>query len=118
MTFGIKPQLADTGFGYIESGKTIGKGFEVVRFYEKPNLETAEKFICSKQFFWNSGIFCFNLGQFFEELSIHAPQVLEQAVKSWDICSKNLAKDPSKIEIPLLPFKECQSISIDYALME
>ena len=118
VTFGIKPQSADTGFGYIEPGKTIGKGFEVVRFYEKPNLDTAEKFIRSKHFFWNSGIFCFNVGQFFEELSIHAPQVLKHTVKSWDICSKNLAKDPSKIEIPLLPFKECPNISIDYALME
>ena len=118
VTFGIKPQSADTGFGYIESGKTIGKGFEVVRFYEKPNLDTAEKFIRSKHFFWNSGIFCFNVGQFFEELSIHAPQVLEHAVKSWDISSRGLPKDSSKIEIPLLPFKECPNISIDYALME
>ena len=118
VTFGIKPQFADTGFGYIESGKDLGKGFEVVRFFEKPYKEKAEKFIRSKQFFWNSGIFCFNVGQFFDELSIYAPQVLEHAVKSWDISSKGLSKDPSKIEIPLLPFKECPSISIDYALME
>jgi mannose-1-phosphate guanylyltransferase/mannose-6-phosphate isomerase len=118
VTFGIKPQSADTGFGYMESGKAMGKGFEVVRFHEKPDLEAAEKFIRSKQFFWNSGIFCFNVGQFFEELSIHAPQVLEHALKSWDICSKSIPKYSSKIEIPLLPFKGCPSISIDYALME
>ncbi len=117
VTFGIKPQSADTGFGYIESGIATGNGFEVARFYEKPDLMTAERFVRSKHFFWNSGIFCFNVGQLFDEMAIHAPQILEHAVKCWGICSKSISKDYSKIEIPF-SFKECPSISIDYALME
>ena len=118
VTFGIKPQSADTGFGYIESGKALGKGFEVANFYEKPDLETAEDFVRSKQFFWNSGIFCFNVTQFLREISIFSPEVLKYTKASWDAHSRNRSEDLSKIEIPLETFKDCPDISIDYALME
>ncbi|QDC99640.1 mannose-1-phosphate guanylyltransferase/mannose-6-phosphate isomerase [Candidatus Methylopumilus universalis] len=118
VTFGIKPQSADTGFGYIESGKALKGGFEVARFYEKPDTKTAENFIRSEHFYWNSGIFCFNVGHFFDEMATHSPVVLQHAEKTWDIYSKSPSKDHSKIEIPLPSFKQCPSISIDYALME
>ena len=118
VTFGIKPQSADTGFGYIEAGKALTNGFEVTHFYEKPDLKTAEEFFRSERLFWNSGIFCFNVGHFLNELAVHSPEILKHSENSWRGCLKNQSLDYSKIEIPLAPFKKCPSISIDYALLE
>lgn len=118
VTFGIKPKSADTGFGYIEAGRDLDHGFEVAHFYEKPNPKTAEEFFHSEQFFWNSGIFCFNVAQFLKELAFHSPDILEHAEKSWKMSLKNKSADLTKLEIPLIPFKYCPNISIDYALLE
>ncbi len=118
VTFGIKPNSADTGLGYIESGKAIANGFEVAHFYEKPDLKTAETFIKSQKNFWNSGIFCFNVGQLLDEMKICSPEVLQHAENSLPKYLDAETKDHSKIEIPLASFKKCPNISIDYALME
>lgn len=118
VTFGIKPESADTGFGYIESGKELSKGFEVSHFYEKPDLKTAQNFIASKRFYWNSGIFCFKVKQFFDEIKIHSPEVLVQAELSWQECFRGDSVDNSRINIPEETFKSCPNISIDFALME
>lgn len=118
VTFGIEPQSADTGFGYIESGQALVKGFEVVHFYEKPDLPTAQNFLSTKRFYWNAGIFCFNVSQYLNEIKIYSPEVHLHAEASWDSClSKKLSED-SKIYIPQEPFKNCPNISIDFALME
>lgn len=118
VTFGIKPQSADTGFGYIESGQALVKGFEVAHFYEKPDLPTAQNFLSTKRFYWNAGIFCFNVSQYLNEIKIYSPEVHLHAEASWDSClSKKLSED-SKIDIPQEPFKNCPNISIDFALME
>ncbi len=118
VTFGIKPQSADTGFGYIESGKPLSKGFKVNRFYEKPDLKKAEDFFKSQNFFWNSGIFCFKVSQFLEEMEAHSPEVVKHIENSWQAYLDIKSNDKLKIEILLLPFKNCPNISIDYALME
>ena len=118
VTFGIKPESADTGFGYIESGKALSKGFEVSHFHEKPDLKTAQNFITSNHFYWNSGIFCFNVKQFFDEMKIHAPEVLAHVERSWQECFKEDLVDNSIINIPEVTFKNCPNISIDFALME
>lgn len=118
VTFGVKPESADTGYGYIERGKALSKGFEVSHFYEKPDLKTAEKFIASNRFFWNSGIFCFKVKQFFDEIKIYSPEVLTQAELSWQKCFKEDSVDNSRINIPESYFKNCPNISIDVALME
>ncbi len=118
VTFGIKPQSADTGFGYIESGQALVKGFEVAHFYEKPDLPTAQNFISSKRFFWNAGIFCFKINQFLDEIKIHSPDVLMHAEISWSTCLSEKLLDHSKINIPQEAFKNCPNISIDFALME
>jgi len=57
VTFGIIPSYPATGYGYIESGSVIGEGFRVKEFREKPDRETAEKFIRQGGFYWNSGMF-------------------------------------------------------------
>jgi mannose-1-phosphate guanylyltransferase/mannose-1-phosphate guanylyltransferase/mannose-6-phosphate isomerase len=59
--FGILPSRPETGYGYVETGKPLGKGaWTVAAFREKPDLKTAEQFLASKRFFWNSGMFAFS----------------------------------------------------------
>ena len=118
VTFGVKPESAHTGFGYIECGKALPKGFEVSHFYEKPDLKTAQHFFTSHRFLWNSGIFCFKVKQFFDEIKTHSPEVLTQAESSWQECFKENLIDSSSINIPESSFKNCPNISIDFALME
>jgi len=118
VTFGMKPHTADTGFGYIECGEALIHGFKVKHFHEKPELKKAESFIKQQNFFWNSGIFCFHIGQFLDEIKKYAPDVVKHAEISLGSIMNHQTTGLKKIEIPLNPFKECPNISIDYALME
>ena len=113
----MKPQTADTGFGYIECGEALIHGFKVKHFHEKPDLKKAESFIKQPNFFWNSGIFCFHIGQFLDEIKTYAPDVIKHAENSLGSCLNHQTAGLNKIEIPLIPFIECPNISIDYALM-
>ncbi|NEU73467.1 mannose-1-phosphate guanylyltransferase [Hassallia byssoidea VB512170] len=106
VTLGIKPTFASTGYGYIEEGEKIGSFdelpfFHVNRFTEKPDRETAEKFLSTGKFSWNSGMFIFRAGVVLKELHTHAPEIIEP-----------LEQQGADI-YPQLPKK-----SIDYALME
>ncbi|MCF4970648.1 mannose-1-phosphate guanylyltransferase [Nostoc sp. CMAA1605] len=106
VTLGIKPTFPSTGYGYIEQGEKIGSfnelpAYHVNRFTEKPDRETAQTFLSTGQFSWNSGMFVFRAGVVLKELYTHAPEIIEQiAQKGVDV-------------YPQLPKK-----SIDYALME
>lgn len=106
VTLGIKPTFPSTGYGYIEEGEKIGSFdnlpfFHVNRFTEKPDRETAEKFLNTKRFSWNSGMFIFRAGVVLKELHNHAPEIIEP-----------LEQQGADV-YPQLPKK-----SIDYALME
>ncbi|MBW4610785.1 MAG: mannose-1-phosphate guanylyltransferase [Hassallia sp. WJT32-NPBG1] len=106
VTLGIKPTFPSTGYGYIEEGEKIGSFddlpfFHVNRFTEKPDRETAEKFLATKRFSWNSGMFIFRAGVVLKELHNHAPEIIEP-----------LEQQGADV-YPQLPKK-----SIDYALME
>jgi mannose-1-phosphate guanylyltransferase len=106
VTLGITPNQPSTGYGYIEQGEQTGTFgglpvYKVSRFTEKPDRETAEKFLATGRFSWNSGMFIFRAGVVLDELRTHAPEIigpLEE--KGVDAYSQ-------------LPKK-----SIDYALME
>jgi len=105
-TLGITPTYPSTGYGYIEQGETIGSfggfpAYKVDRFTEKPDRATAESFIASGRFSWNSGMFIFRAGVALAELHTHAPEIIEPLEKH----------GPSIY--PELPKK-----SIDYAMME
>jgi mannose-1-phosphate guanylyltransferase len=107
VTLGIKPTFPSTGYGYIEEGAHIGSFddlpfFHVNRFTEKPDRETAEKFLKTKRFSWNSGMFIFRAGVVLKELHTHAPEIIEP-----------LEQRGEEDVYPQLPKK-----SIDYALME
>ena len=76
MTIGIVPRYPETGYGYINAGRELQKGFhEVVRFVEKPDRETAEKFIAGGNFWWNSGIFIWKAGTIMQALKEFTPEL-------------------------------------------
>ena len=109
VTFGIKPHYPEIGYGYIEGvGEIKEQAFFIKRFVEKPDMETAKRYVDAGNFFWNSGMFAFKASVMIEELKIHQPELL-QKMKSLSL-SGNAA---SQKDYQLLP-----SISIDYAVME
>lgn len=116
VTFGVHPTHPETGYGYIRKGERLAdsKGFEVAAFVEKPDLETAESYVDSGEFDWNSGMFCFTAGSFLEALERFAPEVAEAALA----CFLAMDKGEGPLEIPAGPFAHCPSISVDYAVME
>lgn len=116
VTFGIKPEYPETGFGYIESEENQEKVKKVTAFKEKPDKETAKRYIDSGNYYWNSGMFVFKAGIFLSELKKYSPSIYEQSVKAYDLSKKdniekilNIDKE-SMVKIP--------SESIDYAVME
>jgi len=116
VTFGVFPTHAETGYGYIRHGDTLaGKNcFTVAEFVEKPDLATAETYLASGDYYWNSGMFCFRAGTILEALAEYAPEVLEAAGKVWEATDRTARS----VELPEEPFAKCPSISIDYAVME
>ena len=117
VTFGITPDEPATGFGYIERGAALGSGesaFSVARFVEKPDMDTAKKFLSSGNFFWNSGMFVFKAGVYLNELQQHRPDIYEAAKLAWEHSTHDL--DFCRLDEK--DFAACPSESIDYAVME
>jgi mannose-1-phosphate guanylyltransferase/mannose-6-phosphate isomerase len=102
VTFGIGPSFPHTGYGYIKASDACGQGYKVSEFREKPDLETAEQYI-KEGCLWNSGMFLFETGLFFEEVKKHAPSVFS--------CFEN-GGDINEI------YTNVEKISIDYGIME
>lgn len=110
VTFGIEPNYPETGYGYINILKEpILDGFKVKEFVEKPDSETAQKYIDAKTYFWNSGIFMFKASVMIEEIKKLAPEIFK-VMEEFDF------SDSDKIEYNL--FDIMPNISIDYAVME
>lgn len=114
VTFGIKPDKAETGYGYIKAEPSTDKVMSVECFVEKPDVETAKHFVSQSNYFWNSGMFVFKansylaaLEQFEPEILVHCQQAIEQACSDLDF-----------IRIGGDEFAKCADISIDYAVME
>jgi mannose-1-phosphate guanylyltransferase/mannose-6-phosphate isomerase len=120
VTFGIKPQYPETGFGYIEAGAPIGSesGLQVSRFVEKPDLPTAQSYVAAGNYFWNSGMFCFQVGTVLEELSKHAPDVLSAAAESISLSRQTKGDGYRCLNLDAESFAKVPDISVDYALME
>jgi mannose-1-phosphate guanylyltransferase len=108
VTFGIKPTFAETGFGYIEA-----QNEDVKAFHEKPNLETAIKYLEAGNYYWNSGMFCFKAGVFLEELKKYSPNIYEKSVDAF-----NRSNRESIIRIKHEDMLNIPEDSIDYAVME
>jgi mannose-1-phosphate guanylyltransferase len=106
VTLGIAPTFPATGYGYIEQGAEIGtfedlSAYQVARFTEKPDQSTAEDFIASGRFSWNSGMFIFPTGVMLQELNTYAPEIMTPLRSQGVEAYAHLPK-----------------LSIDYAVME
>jgi len=114
-TFGIVPDAAETGYGYVERGTPIGKGaWKVASFREKPDRATAESFIASGRFFWNSGMFAFSAAKYLEELKRLRPEMVAAAEQAYARSTRDL----DFVRLDKDAFAKCPSDSIDYAVME
>ncbi|WP_066018124.1 mannose-1-phosphate guanylyltransferase/mannose-6-phosphate isomerase [Endozoicomonas atrinae] len=136
VTFGIVPTHPETGYGYIKAGEQlIGNGeegvavqhaepkthnssltsiYSVEQFVEKPDQETAQGYLASGDYYWNSGMFLFKAFRYLEELKQFRPDILEACEKAMAIQSQDL----DFVRLDEDAFKACPDDSIDYAVME
>jgi len=114
VTFGVVPSAPETGYGYIRCGKSLGQAFHIDRFIEKPDRTTAEGFLTSGGYLWNSGMFLFKASRYLEELAKHAPAILESAREAVSAAKSDL----DFLRVDAAAFAKCPSDSIDYAVME
>lgn len=115
ITFGIKPRYPATGYGYLEFGECVStkgryKVFKLLRFVEKPRYEKATEFVQSGNYFWNSGIFVWRADSILKNIQKFLP-------KTFDI-SKKIALARNFEASLKRNFKDMDSISIDYGVME
>ncbi len=117
VTFGILPAHPETGYGYIKMGEELA-GQDGVRavsaFREKPDLATAQAYVDSGEYIWNSGIFLFSAKTYLDELSRHAPKIVE----SCRAALERARRDMDFTRLDKEAFTACQDDSIDYAVME
>lgn len=115
VTFGMKAERGETGYGYIERGPALGEGVhQAVRFVEKPDAATAGRYVGGGRHDWNGGIFLMRAGTFLDALASHAPGISEAAIAAM--------AGAERIGRRILPeaaaFAASPSLSIDYAVME
>jgi len=115
VTFGIVPTHAETGYGYIEAQMSANESSHPIsRFVEKPNTNTAEKYITAGNFFWNSGMFMFKASTLLNEMKKFRPDILNAC----DQALEQSSHDMDFTRLDSVSFKQCPSESIDYAVME
>jgi mannose-1-phosphate guanylyltransferase len=115
VTFGIVPTQAETGYGYIRQGKACGEeAFSVAQFVEKPNLETAQEYLASGNYLWNSGMFMFKASRYIEELGKFSPEILTACQAALE----HTSSDMGFVRVDAKAFTVCPDDSIDYAVME
>jgi len=125
VTFGIVPDRPEIGYGYIRQGEPAddlvgdssndcNKAYEIDKFVEKPDLETAKQYLATGNYCWNSGMFMFKATQVLEELRQYVPDIVNACEKSF----KNGKSDQGYFYLDREAFGQCPSNSIDYAVME
>ena len=114
VVLGIHPTRPETGYGYIEAGAPAKTGeLQVVRFTEKPDLETARKFLAAGNYYWNSGMFVWSARTLADALREHLPAtapILEKIAASYGTADF----DATFAEL----YPQCEDISVDYAILE
>lgn len=114
VTFGIVPTYAATGYGYIRRGDAEGNGFVVDEFIEKPDGKTAEQYLASDSYYWNSGMFMFRAGAYLAELEKFNPEMVAHCREA----AAEMSEDIGFLRLDAEAFARCEADSIDYALME
>jgi mannose-1-phosphate guanylyltransferase/mannose-6-phosphate isomerase len=113
VTFGIVPTAPETGYGYIQAA--AGEGVRAVaQFVEKPDRQTAERYLASGAYFWNSGMFLFRASRYLQELQRWQPAMLAACRQALD----EARRDTDFVRLQAERFATCPSDSIDYAVME
>ena len=108
VTFGITPEYAESGFGYIEA-----EGLDVKAFHEKPDAKTAQMYVNAGNYYWNSGMFCFQAGVFLDELKVHSPNIFSAVLTAYENANKEDLIRIKHEDMFVIPEE-----SIDYAVME
>lgn len=115
VAFGIRPDYAETGYGYILRGDALADdGYRIERFVEKPDLATAERYLAEGTYAWNSGMFLFKAQRYLDELSRHAPAIHAATREAYAAAESDL----DFIRAGKQTFADSPSDSIDYAVME
>jgi mannose-1-phosphate guanylyltransferase/mannose-6-phosphate isomerase len=129
VTFGVVPDAPETGYGYIRraaeplagvagAGSAVvgaaGAVYPIDRFVEKPDLATAQGFLASGEYYWNSGMFLFGARRYLRELETQAPDIAAAVIAAFGAAKGDL----DFLRIDAEAFAACRSDSIDYAVME
>ncbi len=114
VTFGVVPDKPETGYGYIKRAAGDGPTYSIAQFVEKPDLETATRYVESKEYFWNSGMFMFKATTVLDELRALAPDIYEACAHAFTAAKRDL----DFTRLPPKEFGACRSDSLDYAVME
>jgi mannose-1-phosphate guanylyltransferase/mannose-6-phosphate isomerase len=117
VTFGMKPDRPETGYGYIELGDELAEApgaCLVARFREKPDARTAAAMVADGRHLWNSGMFVFTAETLIEEMASHAPDVLEAVRRAVSARRTDL----DFIRLDKAAFAACPNISLDFAVAE
>jgi mannose-1-phosphate guanylyltransferase/mannose-6-phosphate isomerase len=114
VTFGVVPHRPETGYGYIRREAGSGPAYGIAQFVEKPDLATATRYVESKEYFWNSGMFMFRASLVLDELRALAPEIYDACAQAFTAAKRDL----DFTRLPLKEFSACPSDSIDYAVME
>ena len=113
VTVGITPTYPETGYGYINFGRECGDAYEVERFVEKPDLETAEKYLASGKYLWNSGMFIWKISSIMSNIQKFMPEVYSGAVKIGEAFGTADFNEVLEREFTAMP-----SESVDFGIME
>jgi len=119
VTFGVVPDAPETGYGYIRRAAeplagVAGAVYPIDRFVEKPDLATAQGFLASGEYYWNSGMFLFGARRYLRELETQAPDIAAAVAAAFGAAKGDL----DFLRIDAEAFAACRSDSIDYAVME
>ena len=118
VTLGMKPNRPETGYGYIQADLSYSTArnkeiFRVDSFKEKPDIDTAKRYIQKNNFFWNAGIFIWNVGTIVNALRVYQPglsEIFEDLLPVYGTDREQEAINEA--------FPKCENISIDYAILE
>lgn len=118
VTLGMKPTRPETGYGYIQADLSASSArnkevFRVDSFKEKPDLETAKKYIKRNNYFWNAGIFIWSVSTIVNAFRVYQPTISQIFEGMMDLYGTDKEQDAINREFPL-----CENISVDYAIME
>ncbi|CAH1552878.1 mannose-1-phosphate guanylyltransferase/mannose-6-phosphate isomerase [Vibrio rotiferianus] len=114
ITFGVIPTKPETGYGYIKSESTAETVSPIAQFVEKPDLATAEQYLASGDYSWNSGMFVFKAQSYLEELEYYAPEIYVAAKNAY----QSAVSDLDFVRVDKSAFEASPDDSIDYAVME